>query len=103
MQEVGPADDTDELAVLHDRQPLHAMMLHQAYDFRKWRVGSDGLGLGCHDLADLLPARLHVFGSQPAGAEQEFQPARPLTLSSELATPQKIAFGHDADQLPVVI
>src|SRR5262245_37015164 len=55
VEEISPADDTDELAVLHDRQPLHAMTLHQTYDFLKWRLGSDGLGLGCHDLGDLPP------------------------------------------------
>src|SRR5262245_11326955 len=87
MKEIGSADDTDELAVLHDRQPLHAMTLHQAHNFLKWRLGRDGLDLGCHDLSDLLPRCLHVFSSQTAGAEQEFQPARPLTLSSKLATP----------------
>src|SRR5262249_6334605 len=103
MEEIGAADDTDELAILHDRQPLHAMTLHHVYDVLKRRVGSDGFGGGCHDLRALLPGCLPVPRSQTAGAEQEFQPARPLTLSPELATPQKIAFCHDSDELTVIV
>src|SRR5262245_57954725 len=102
MQEIGPADDADELAVLYNRQPLDAMTLHQAHDLLERRLGRDGLGLGSHDLGDLLPGRLHVFGGQAAGTEQEFEPARPLALSAELAAAQEIAFGHHPDELALV-
>jgi hypothetical protein len=103
MQEIRPADDADKLAILHNRQPLDAMTLHQTHDLLERRLGRDGLGLGSHDLGDLLPGCLNVFGSKLARPKQEFQPARPLPLSPELAAAQEIAFGHHPHELALVV
>ena len=98
MQEIGAADDADQLAVPRHRKPLDAAAFQQLDDRIERLVLADGIGLGRHDFADLAARAMHVFGGETPGPDDEFEPFRPVAGGAQFAAAEKIALGDDADK-----
>ena len=103
MHQIGAADDADHAAFAHHRKPLDAAALHQLDDFLQRIVFADDAWIGRHDLFDFSARRMHVVLRQLAGTDNELEPFRAAALGAELAAAQKVALGHDADQLAVLV
>jgi hypothetical protein len=99
VQEVGAADDADQLSVEDNWDVLDAPRFHEGDDLGKGRVRrnrDDPLG---HDLAHLAAMRANIFAGQAARRHQELDEPGMGSLGSDLGASQQIAFGDDADEL----
>ena len=103
MQQVGAADDSDELLVTHHGKPFDPVLFHQLHDLFERRVFGDGVWLRCHDIRDLAGMRVDIFVRQAAGSDQKIEPVRPTPLRRRLGSAQEIAFRDDAEELSIGI
>ena len=76
---------------------------HHFDDLFQRVVFADGPRMRCHDLRDFTARCLHVFLSELARTEDEFEPLRTLALGADFAAAQKIAFRDDTDQFALGI
>jgi len=103
LQQVGPADDADDLGVMHDRDPLDLLCLHQFGDLGKRGQLPDADDLSAHNVFHPPGVRLDVFRSQSGNCGKPLAPARAPTLGPGLRPAQQVAFGNDPDELPVLV
>src|SRR5262249_12700248 len=103
MHEVGAADDTDHATAAGDRKPLDVVPLHGVDDRFEQLVLTDGPWIGGHDVFDFSARTVRIFLRELARPDDEFEPFRPLPLGAQFTTAKKIALGHHADQLTLLI
>ena len=101
MQQVGAADNSNELLVAHHGKPFDPMLFHQLHDLFERGVFSDGVWLRCHDICDLAGMRVDIFVRQAAGSDQKIEPTRPTPFRRRLGSAQKIAFRDNAEKLSI--
>ena len=103
VQEIGTADDANQLLAAHHRQPFDPMLLHHSHDFLERRLFGDGDGIGGHDLVHLAPMGAGIFVRKPARPDQEFEPTRSPPLRSGFGAAKEIAFRHNADETSFLV
>ena len=103
MHQIGTADNADHPPVPDHRKPFDVAAFHHVDDVFQRVVFADGPRTGRHDLGNFPARRMHVFLGELAGAEDEFEPFRPLALGADFTTAQKISLGNDADQFALGI
>jgi hypothetical protein len=76
MQQVGAADDSDEIIAAHNRKPFNATLLHDLHDLFERCLLADRNRVGCHDVAHFAAVSARVFVGKPSGSDEKFEPAR---------------------------
>src|SRR5215469_16375672 len=74
LDQIGAADDADELAVLDDRDAPDALALKESGDLRERRLFSNRDLARRHDFADLLAVRLGEFLGKRGRSGHRLQP-----------------------------
>src|SRR5215831_19146950 len=83
LDQVGAADDADELAVFDNRHALDPLALEEGGNLRQRGFFVDGNYASRHDLADSLAVRLREFLGERAGPGQRLQPPGPMLFSAD--------------------
>ncbi len=99
LQQISAADDTDEPAVMNDRNAFDALTLQYRRELgnRRIRTGRDHIVR--HDIGDPARMRLHVFGREGLVRGECLEPPRLVVACFVLGTIDEVALADDAEQL----
>jgi hypothetical protein len=103
LQQVGAADDADDLAVMRDRDPLNLLCFDQLGDLAEAGQLPDRDDLSGHDVLHPPGVRLDVFRLRSGICGKPLAPARAPALGPDLCPAQHVPFGNDSDEPPVLV
>ena len=89
-QQIGAADDADQLVAADHREALHPAPLHQIDDLVERSRDIHADDLAGHDVADLAAVAQDIGFRAFAGPEQEFDPARPALAGADFGAVEEI-------------
>jgi hypothetical protein len=101
--QIGAAYDTDELAVLDDRNAFDALALEESGDFGERRLFGNRNRSRRHEFADLLPVRFGEFFGKRGRAGHRLQPPRPMLFGANLRPMNQVGLAEHAYQIAVFI
>src|SRR5579875_3716646 len=100
--QVGPADDTDELVAAQHRDALDSVRFH---DFRYIvDIGrlADAHDVGCHYFLCGYAVRADIASRGGLSADKQMQPAMPRALVACFRTAQQISLADDSDDCAIL-
>ena len=104
LDQVTPADDADEIAVLvNDRNTLDPALLKQCRDFMQWRFRGRRYDVGGHNVFNSSRMRFGVIGRHRRITSEKMCPPGVGPLGPGFRAMDQIAFSHDADDLAGIV
>ena len=101
--EVCPTDDSDELAVAHNRNALDPVRLQQKCNIGDGGRFGDGKDVAGHDVLHLAAMRLDVVSGELVRRRHHVEPPCSAALRSRFGAMQQITLADHADYLVALI